>query len=198
MQKPITISLLVTITIALLGWTLFFQSKANANKSLPDDLYGHITPFQLPDANLTTHTFKHTQWSQLTDKPLFITTGFTRCQTSCPMTMAFYQRLLKSVGNAASLAFLTIDPQRDTPQHLSDFLSQFDSSFIGIQIREETELRKTLKALKQSFMLSDSEEYLEHQSYIYLMHPNVDGLLVYTDTSPDPMKMREDLLKLDL
>ncbi|GLQ32645.1 SCO family protein [Litoribrevibacter albus] len=197
MQKPITISLLVTIAAVLATWFMLFQSKAIANKSLPSDLYGHITPFHLPDANLATQAHHNTNWMDLANKPLFITTGFTSCTNSCPMTMSFYQRLSKSVGNEATLAFLTIDPDKDTPEHLANYLSQFGPDFVGVQIANKKQLTDTLQALKQSFTLSQLSELLEHQSYVYLMHPKVEGLLVYTDASPDPMKIREDLLKLD-
>jgi cytochrome oxidase Cu insertion factor (SCO1/SenC/PrrC family) len=197
MQKSITISLLLSIATALLTWLVFFQSQAIANRALPTDLYGHITPFQLPDVALQTQHTDRTDWLELADKPLFITTGFTSCHDICPMTMAFYQRLSKSVGETATLAFLTIDPKTDTPTQLKDYLAGFGSEFVGVRIEDPNQLNNTLQALKQSFTLSKSSEFLEHQGYIYLMHPKVDGLLVYTDAQPDPIKIRTDLLKLD-
>lgn len=197
MQKPITISLLITIFVAIVTWIVFFQSKAIANKSLPSDLYGTLTPFELPDYPLQTHQDINTDWMHLADKPLFITTGFTSCTHMCPMTMALYQRISKSVGTDANLAFLTVDPITDTPAQLSKYLANYGPEFIGVRIQDQHQLNSTLQALKQSFTLTKKSEFIEHQGYIYLMHPKVDGLLVYTDNSPDPMKIREDLLKLE-
>lgn len=196
MQKPITISLVITLFAAVVAWMIFFQSKAIANKSLPADLYGSIAPFELPDVPLQTQYTSNTDWMKLANKPLFITTGFTSCTNTCPMTMALYQRLSKSVGTEANLAFLTVDPITDTTEQLGNYLATFGNEFIGVRIGDQHQLNTTLQALKQSFTLSRKSEFIEHQGYIYLMHPKVDGLLVYTDASPDPMKIRKDLLKL--
>jgi len=113
------------------------------------------------------------------------------------MTMAFYQQLRGSVGLRANLALITIDPSNDTQEVLNEYLSRYGDNFIGIRVNEQEHLDQILLSLKQSYTLSKQSEYLEHQSYIYLLHPKLDGLLVYTDSSPDPKKISDDLERLE-
>ena len=193
MKKSLVISTAFTALLGVFVWFSFFQSKAVANKPVPQNLYGQITPFKLPDVPLQTQHQDKSDWLALSDKPLFITTGFTNCPHVCPMTMAFYQQLKGSVGDKANLALITIDPNNDTQEVLNEYLSRYGENFIGIRVDEQQHLDQILLSLKQSYTLSKHSEYLEHQSYIYLLHPKLEGLLVYTDSSPDPKQISNDL-----
>ena len=78
------------------------------------------------------------RWHQPQDfagKVLVVFFGYTRCPDVCPTTLARLaeaKRLLGDDGRRLQVVFVTLDPERDTPQQLSAFVRWFDPSFIGL------------------------------------------------------------------
>lgn len=61
--------------------------------------------------------------------------GYTHCPDVCPTTLADWARAKRELGSAARnvrWVFVSVDPQRDTPQIARDYAWQFDSSFVGL------------------------------------------------------------------
>jgi len=61
--------------------------------------------------------------------------GYTHCPQECPTTLANFTLVKQALGDAASEAafvFISVDGRRDTPDVLSQYLSQFDDDFIGM------------------------------------------------------------------
>ena len=61
--------------------------------------------------------------------------GFTHCPDVCPMTlnkMDIVLNKLKNKNKDVKLFFISVDPQRDTPEVIKNYLSSFDNDFIGI------------------------------------------------------------------
>ena len=61
--------------------------------------------------------------------------GFTHCPDVCPNTLSTIQTVLGQLGEDAQHIqpiFISVDPQRDTPEILSNYLKYFDSNFIGL------------------------------------------------------------------
>ncbi|MCQ4083175.1 SCO family protein [Streptomyces sp. RB6PN25] len=94
-------------------------------------------PFAKPAAQLTDNHGKPFDLAKETaGRPTLIYFGYTHCPDVCPTTMA-------DIGNAArtlpateqrqlQVIFITTDPQRDTPQRLTQWLGAMDPSFIGL------------------------------------------------------------------
>jgi len=60
--------------------------------------------------------------------------GFTSCQKVCPVTLARMSEVYKKLGTAArdvQLVYVTVDPERDSPQRLRDHLAVFNPTFLG-------------------------------------------------------------------
>jgi protein SCO1/2 len=60
---------------------------------------------------------------------VILTFGYTHCADTCPVTVARLARLMQRIGpsgNRVEIAFITIDPKRDTPHALHAFLSRFE------------------------------------------------------------------------
>ena len=67
--------------------------------------------------------------------------GFTSCTDICPTTLAILSRLHTELGEQAAqvqVIYITVDPQRDTPQRIQEYVTQFDPAFIGLSGSEET------------------------------------------------------------
>jgi protein SCO1 len=61
--------------------------------------------------------------------------GYTHCEDTCPLTLAKLSKALKDVepsGGSTRIAFITVDPQRDTPRVLHVYLSKFGPQFVGL------------------------------------------------------------------
>ncbi|WP_208541470.1 MULTISPECIES: SCO family protein [Bartonella] len=114
--------------IYIFGLTIIFLAgvftyDAWKNKPLGDD-------FTLIDSNGQIVTE-----ADIRSKPSAIFFGFTMCPESCPTTLTDLDRWLTEIGpNADKLGiwFVTVDPERDTPEVLRDYLSNFTNNIIGI------------------------------------------------------------------
>lgn len=61
--------------------------------------------------------------------------GFTHCPDVCPTNLNTWKRVKALLGDRADevqFAFITVDPERDTPEHLGNFVSIFDPTFAGL------------------------------------------------------------------
>ena len=73
--------------------------------------------------------------STLAGRPYAIFFGFTHCPDVCPTTLARIIRLRRQLGEAGAplqIVFVTVDPERDGPKELKDYLSLFDDPVIGL------------------------------------------------------------------
>ena len=62
--------------------------------------------------------------------------GFTHCPDVCPTTLADLATVMKSLGPDAErvqLLFVSVDPERDTPEDLAKYVSAFDPRFLGLR-----------------------------------------------------------------
>lgn len=69
-------------------------------------------------------------------KVVVVVFGYTHCPDVCPTTLADFAGALKRLGPEASrvqVLFVTVDPQRDTPQLLKEYVPAFNPSFIGLR-----------------------------------------------------------------
>lgn len=81
--------------------------------------------------------------------------GFTNCPDLCPTTLADLRAAKRRIGddaNVVDLAFATVDPQRDTPEILRDYVGSFTDSYHVLRTLDEAEL----EAAEQPFLASSS------------------------------------------
>jgi protein SCO1/2 len=101
--------------------------------------------------------------------------GFTQCPDVCPTTLADMAEVKKRLGPAGDrlqVVFITLDPERDTPQVLAQYVPVFDPSFIGLRgTPEETAaVAKDFKVFYQKVPGRTATSYtLDHTagSYVY-------------------------------
>lgn len=73
-------------------------------------------------------------------KVVLIFFGYANCPDFCPSTLAEYKKIHENLGDEAEnveFVFITIDPERDTPEQIETFVSSFNPSFIGLSGSEE-------------------------------------------------------------
>jgi protein SCO1/2 len=87
------------------------------------------------DFALTDHTGKPRTLADYKGKVVVMFFGFTQCPDVCPTTMAEMSAVMKELGPQAEqvqVLFVTVDPERDTKQLLSEYVPAFDKRFVGL------------------------------------------------------------------
>ena len=143
-------------------------------------------PVLAADFTLTDTVGNPFKLSSQRGKLLMVYFGFTNCPDECPLTMANFARLRKSLGgNEDSVRFLliTVDPERDTREQIRSYLDKFDPALIGLT-GTPAELAQVWKDYGVYVSIPEhqpGESYdVEHTSRIYLIDPQGNWRLTYT------------------
>lgn len=75
------------------------------------------------------------QLSDLEDQVVVMFFGYTGCPDVCPVTLTEFLQIRSKLGDAAdgvSFVFVTVDPERDTPERMRKYLTNFDPEIIGL------------------------------------------------------------------
>ena len=101
-----------------------------------------------PDFTLTAHTGKPFRLADQAGEIVVLFFGYTSCPDVCPTTLATFKRtktLLARETGRVQFIFITVDPERDTVDRVRNWVTAFDSSFIGLT-GTEAELTPVWKA----------------------------------------------------
>jgi len=82
--------------------------------------------------------------SEMRGKVVLLFFGYTACPDVCPTTMAELKQALQKIENQADqvqVVFVSVDPQRDTPERVQEYVDHFNPNFIGLS-GSEAELAK--------------------------------------------------------
>jgi protein SCO1 len=109
----------------------------------------------------------------LRGRPFLVYFGYTHCPDVCPTELARISDILAKMGDKAIPAlFITVDPERDTPKVMQDYVSSFDARIIGLsgspQAIEAAEKAFRVYARKGQAQ-ADGDYSMDHSSVIYLM-----------------------------
>jgi protein SCO1 len=113
--------------------------------------------------------------ADLKGKPFLVFFGYTHCPDVCPTTLFDVSEVMRSLGKDADRTkalFVTVDPDRDTPAVLKDYLSSFDPHLIGAT-GDEAALNKVEKEYrvyaKKVPTGKDGDYSMDHSAIVYLM-----------------------------
>ena len=134
-----------------------------------------------PDFSLASSGDNQFTLSQQRGKVVILGFGFSHCPNVCPMTLANLAQAAKNLGALADqvqVVYVTVDPERDTPARLREYLAHFNPHFIGL-----TGSADELSAVRQAYGIIAKKEVhknggtyeVHHSSYIYLI--DREGLL---------------------
>jgi len=144
--------------------------------------------------SLTDHTGRPRTLADFRGKAVAMFFGFTHCPDVCPTAMAEFAEVMKLLGGEASrvqVLFVTVDPKRDTPQVLAQYVPAFHPSFLGLYGDAETTAR-TAAEFKIYFHAQAPNQHgsysVDHSSQVLVFDP--EGrlrLLMKPDLTPDAM-----------
>jgi len=96
-------------------------------------------PREMDDFTLTGNDGEPISLSDLRGKIVLLYFGYTRCPDFCPTTIANFKRVREMLGpddDKVAFVMVSIDGTRDTPAEMKKYLSNFDSTFIGMTGKE--------------------------------------------------------------
>jgi cytochrome oxidase Cu insertion factor (SCO1/SenC/PrrC family) len=111
-------------------------------------------------------------------KLLLVYFGFTFCPDVCPTDLqqiSLAVDRLGPAGNEIQPLFITLDPERDTPQHLASYLAHFHPRLVGLtgSAKAIREAARAYKVYYKKIALAGGSAYtVDHTSFIYLMDRN--------------------------
>jgi protein SCO1/2 len=126
-------------------------------------------PFNLEDQN-----GKPVSDADMKGKPFLVFFGFTHCPDICPTTLFEISQVMKTLGPDADRTgalFITVDPERDTPAVLKDYLSNFDPHLRGLTGNRPS-IDAAIKAYRvyaKKVPLENGDYTMDHTAVVYLI-----------------------------
>jgi protein SCO1/2 len=123
---------------------------------------------------LTDHNGKPRTLADFKGKVVVVFFGYTQCPDVCPTTLSELAGIKKALGSEAErlqVIFITLDPQRDTPELMAGFVPAFDSSFLGLWGEQAVidKVAKDFKVFAQKVPSKDSKSYtIDHTAGSYV------------------------------
>jgi protein SCO1/2 len=175
------------------------------HRSAPDITGIYLRDFQILDEfHLIRHDGSHFTRDSLKGKWTFLYFGYSYCPDICPLTMVVLDHLQQilfrqGVDQDAAYLFISVDPQRDTPEKLRAYVTHFNPRFQGITGTPE-ELGKLANPLKVFYQRSSdntkTDNYIiDHTSTIILVDPYLQPRAIFTPPQ-NPENIASDFLKI--
>ena len=142
-------------------------------------------PVAAPLFELTDVDGRRIQLSDLDGQVVIMFFGYTSCPDVCPVTLSDFLQIRSRLGSEAenvSFVFVTVDPERDTPERMKKYLTNFDPEIIGL-----TGTRAELESVWASYGVyeakleggSEGNYLVDHSSRIYVIDAEGNLLLTY-------------------
>jgi protein SCO1 len=131
-------------------------------------------------------------------RPFLVFFGFTHCPDICPTTLFDMSQVLRKLGPDADRTgalFITVDPERDTPAVMKDYLSNFDPHLLGLT-GDQASIDAAIKAYRvyaKKVPLKDGDYTMDHTAVVYLMDKNGEFVAPFDMTQRTPEAAAADL-----
>ena len=171
---------------------VFLSMKSQKDESIASFKGSDFSLKDMNNNNITQESF---------DGPLTaIFFGFTNCPDVCPMTLNKMDIVLDKLGNKKKdikVFFISVDPERDKPEVVKDYLSNFDNKFIGITGDPEKIflLYKSWGVMSKKIFLDNGEYNIDHSTPVILLK---NGKYISMISHRDDIKKSLKILKKNL
>lgn len=196
-KKTLWVGLGVLVLVLLATVIVFFTSQNN-------QLRGSVIDPPLPAAeiSLTDQNGQPFRLSDYRGKVVLLFFGYTYCPDVCPATMAELRAaramLKPEQAERVQVVFITVDPNRDTPDSIQEYVSRFDPTFLGLSGTEDE-----LSAVWQAYGVfrelgtpnAQGNYEVSHTARVYVVDVNGNLSLSFAFGTP-PADVANDLLIL--
>lgn len=201
MQKRNALKAIALGAAALAGGTLLtacFDKKEQALQFRGVDVTGADYARDLP---LTDHNGQARSMKDFAGKVVVVFFGFTQCPDVCPTAMAELAEVKKALGKDGERLqglFVTVDPDRDTPEVLKAYMANFDPSFLALRGTPEqlAAVAKDFKIYYKKVEGKTPTSYtMDHSAGSYIYDP-AGRLRIYNRYGSGAQALTEDVKAL--
>ena len=125
------------------------------------------------------------------DRPLVVFFGFTHCPDVCPTTLIEMADLMAKLGADAdrmTVLFVTVDPERDTPEIMRDYAEAFDKRIVGLTgtVEQVAAMAKAWGVYFKKAQTTGGDYTMDHTATVFLMNRKggLQGTLDLHDRTP--------------
>ena len=199
--KPYRTALLflTAMVVLVVGYTYRLDSR----KSIPAELEGVMRPDAraLESLALKDQNNQAFHREDFTGKWSFVFFGYTYCPDVCPLTLSNLARTFGEMGDAADqfqVLLITVDPARDTPLRLAEYLANFNDGFLGLTGSED-EIRAVANEFGAFFARAgEGEDYtVDHTARVFVLSPSGKIPLTFPVTATSQEMIRDLALLLE-
>ncbi|QDL38934.1 SCO family protein [Rhodoferax sediminis] len=174
---------LIAVSALLVGATGLISACSQDKPQFKNiDITGadYAKNFQLTDQNGQLRSLK-----DFRGKVVILFFGYTQCPDVCPTTMAELAEVKKALGkdgDKLQVLFVTVDPERDTPQVLKGYMTNFDPSFLALRPTPDklAEVAKDYKVYYKKVDGKTPTSYtMDHSAGSYVYDPQGNLRLYY-------------------
>lgn len=188
-------SLLLVLSLFVIGCQALGASSYEFKGSVLEP------PVALPDFELAATDGRPFRLSEIEGDYALIYFGYTFCPDVCPLTMVDVKEALAGLEGRerVHVIFISVDPERDTPEVLERYVNAFDPAFIGLtdDFGKTQEVMKAYGAFAEKEEVADSAAgYLvSHTARLYLVNPQRELIMTYP-FGFEPEGLHDDLTYL--
>ena len=192
-----------SVRSALLAFAVLFALTACSDKSSEASFHSiDITGADYADGfSLTDHNGQPRTLADFKGKAVVIFFGFTQCPDVCPTSMselAQARQLLGADGDRLQGLFVSVDPERDTPEIMKAYIASFDPTFLALYAKPEElpELAKRFKVYYKKVPGSTPDTYtMDHSAGSYIYDPS-GRVRLYSRYGGGAQVLADDVKKL--
>lgn len=130
-RKTLLVGMLAFLLIGVVAAGVFIFSKPASFRGT-----SYTEPYPAaPEIALTRADGSSFRLSEMRGKVVMLFFGYTSCPDVCPTTLAEFKQALEELGaqsDQVQVLFVTVDPERDTPQRAQEYVDHFNPKFIGL------------------------------------------------------------------
>lgn len=196
MPRPFARVLAVAAVLAIIAagaalWTFFRAPSQQTTSSGTATVGGPFTLVDQQGRTVTDETFRG-RW-------MLVFFGFTHCPDVCPTALNDMSAVLAELGTAADKVqpiFITVDPERDTVEAMSQYVANFDPRIVALTGTPE-QIAQAAKAYRVYYKkVPQGDDYtMDHTGILYLMDPQGRFMTHFTPNTP-PADMAARIRKL--
>jgi cytochrome oxidase Cu insertion factor (SCO1/SenC/PrrC family) len=189
----------VVLAAAMLSGIAPLDAQTQSSRSsaeLMDAVMWNREPIGGPFA-LIDHNSKPRTHDDFRGKLLLVYFGFTYCPDVCPTDLQNMGLALDMLGEAAERVqplFITVDPERDTPEHLKDYVPMFHPRLIGLtgDLAAIHAAAAAYRAYYAKVPLKGDDYTVDHSSFIYVVGAD-GGYLGFLPPGTPPERIAESI-----
>ena len=166
-KSILLVTIIVSFVIILIATFMFAEhlSRQNTPKKISDIL---------KNINLIDHNGTEFNKASLNEKPSLLFFGFTHCPEICPTTLSQLSEITENLQNPIDLTnivFITLDPKRDTQDHLKEYIKYFNKNVIAItgQINEIKKLADNWNVFFETNGSSKENYNINHTATVFML-----------------------------